>query len=152
MQWLRWVSRVSCPLEHCVPSARLVLFTSTSCGAISTFSEPPTSPRLQPTRHRLICLLAALLAPAPLALVLADARPPALLACAPPALVRADARPSALLAWHLFVRRAARLLQCLPPPRRSSHRCRLPAPAYQAPPRCAFFPTTNRQCGFSLRV
>ena len=36
----------------------------------------------------------ALLALAPLVLVLADARPPALLACAPDALVRADARPS----------------------------------------------------------
>ena len=40
-----------------------------------------------------------LLAFAPLALVRADARPPALLASAPAALVRADARPPALLAF-----------------------------------------------------
>jgi len=40
----------------------------------------------------------ALLALAPDALVLADTRPPALLASAPDALVRADARPPALIA------------------------------------------------------
>ena len=54
---------------------------------------------LQLVRHRLILLLAALLALAPPALVLADARPPALLAVAPDALVLADARPPALLAF-----------------------------------------------------
>jgi hypothetical protein len=53
---------------------------------------------LQPGRHRLIRLLSALLALAPDALVLADARPPALLAFDPLALVLADARPPALLA------------------------------------------------------
>ena len=53
---------------------------------------------LQPVRHRLIGLLAALLAPAPYALVRADARAPALLASAPDALVRADARAPALIA------------------------------------------------------
>jgi hypothetical protein len=61
--------------------------------ALNTFSE-----LLQPGRHRLIRVLAALLALAPLALVLADAPPPAFLAAAPLALVRADARPPALLA------------------------------------------------------
>ena len=65
----------------------------TSCGAISTFYE-----LLEPVRHHLIRLLAALLACAPPALMLADDRPPALLAPAPLALVRADARPPALLA------------------------------------------------------
>ena len=54
---------------------------------------------LQPVRHRLIRLQAALLASAPFALVLADARPPALLAFAPDALVLAEARPPALLAF-----------------------------------------------------
>ena len=53
---------------------------------------------LQAGRHRRVRLLAALLAFAPDALVLADARPPALLALAPDALVLADARPPALLA------------------------------------------------------
>ena len=48
---------------------------------------------LQPGRHRLIRLLAALLAFTPLTLMLTDAPPPALLACAPDALVLADARP-----------------------------------------------------------
>jgi hypothetical protein len=57
---------------------------------------------LQPFRHRLISLLVALLAPAPFALVRADARPLALLAFAPVALVLADARPSALLALAPF--------------------------------------------------
>ena len=53
---------------------------------------------LQAGRHRRVRLLAALLALAPDALVLADARAPALLALAPDALVLADARPPALLA------------------------------------------------------
>ena len=53
---------------------------------------------LKAGRHRRVRLIAALLACAPFALVLADARPPALLACAPLALVLADARAPALLA------------------------------------------------------
>ena len=53
---------------------------------------------LQAGRHRVVRLLTTLLASAPLALVLADARAPALLALAPDALVRADARSPALLA------------------------------------------------------
>ena len=53
---------------------------------------------LQAGRHRRVRLLAALLAFAPDALVLADARAPALLALAPLALVLADARAPALLA------------------------------------------------------
>ena len=53
--------------------------------AINTFSE-----LLQPGWHQLIRLLAALLASAPLPLMLADAAPPALFASAPLALVRAD--------------------------------------------------------------
>ena len=53
---------------------------------------------LQASRHRLVRLLAALLASAPDALVRADARAPALLASAPLALVLADARAPALLA------------------------------------------------------
>ena len=48
--------------------------------------------------HRRVRLFAALLASAPDALVLADARAPALVACAPLALVLADARAPALLA------------------------------------------------------
>ena len=48
---------------------------------------------LQAGRHRRVRLLAALLALAPLALVLADARAPALLALAPLALVLSDALP-----------------------------------------------------------
>ena len=79
-------------LEHGVPSARRVLLTSTSCGAIRTCSE-----LLQSVRHRLT-RPPALLASAPPALVRTDARPPALLASAPEALVLADARPPALLA------------------------------------------------------
>ena len=51
---------------------------------------------LQVDRHRRVRLIAALLALAPDALVLADARPPALLAFAPDALVLADARPALL--------------------------------------------------------
>ena len=54
---------------------------------------------LQVGRHRHVRLIAAILALAPLALVLADARPPALLAFAPDALVLAEARPPALLAF-----------------------------------------------------
>ena len=54
---------------------------------------------LQAGRHRRVCLLAALLASAPDALVRADARAPALLACVPDALVLADALPPALLAY-----------------------------------------------------
>ena len=50
----------------------------TSCGAISTFYE-----LLEPVRHHLIRLLAALLA------------------CAPPALMLADDRPLQLLLWRL---------------------------------------------------
>jgi hypothetical protein len=63
----------------------------------------------------------ALLALAPLALVRADARPPALLAChaALPALVRADGRPPALLALAppalvLTEARPLALLACAP--------------------------------------
>ena len=54
---------------------------------------------LQAGRHRRVSLLAALLALAPHALVLADARAPAFLASAPDSLVLADARPPALLAF-----------------------------------------------------
>jgi len=54
---------------------------------------------LQAGRHRRVSLLAAILAFAPFALVLADARPPALLASAPDTLVLADARAPALLAF-----------------------------------------------------
>jgi hypothetical protein len=90
------------------PRSPLVLSIYTS--AINTFSE-----LLQPGRHRLIRLQAALLASAPSGMVLADAPPPrtpcmrtfgagagrcSLLACAPSALVLTDARPPALL--HLF--------------------------------------------------
>jgi len=50
------MQRQRCVLEQCVPSARRVLFTSTSCGAISAFSE-----LLQPVRHRPISLIAAIL-------------------------------------------------------------------------------------------
>jgi len=57
---------------------------------------------LQAGRHRRVRLLAALLASAPFALVLADARAPALLASAPSALVRADARAPALHACAPF--------------------------------------------------
>jgi len=53
---------------------------------------------LQAGRHRLVRLVAALLASAPDPLVRADARAPALLASAPLALVLADARAPALLA------------------------------------------------------
>ena len=67
----------------------------------------------------LIRLPAALLACAPLALVLADSRCPALLASAPDALVRTDARTPALLAHPplALVRADARptaLLACVP--------------------------------------
>jgi len=50
----------------------------------------------QAVRHRLVHLIAERLAPAPDALVLAEASAPALLACAPSALVLADARAPAL--------------------------------------------------------
>ena len=53
---------------------------------------------LQAGRHRRVRLLAALLASASLAVVRAQARPPALLALIPDALVLADARSPALLA------------------------------------------------------
>ena len=53
---------------------------------------------LQAGRHRRVRLILALLAFAPLTLVLADARAPALLASAPSALVLPDARAPALLA------------------------------------------------------
>ena len=56
---------------------------------------------LQVGRHRRVRLLAALIAFAPDALVLADARAPALLACAVDALVLADARAP----WHVLLRR-----------------------------------------------
>jgi len=99
--------------------------------AINTFSE-----LLQPGRHRLIRLVAALLASAPSALVLAPphsphslhlllmrgagrCRPPALLVSAPDALVLADARPPALLAFAplaLVRAHTARLLLHAPPP------------------------------------
>ena len=57
-------------LGSCAPSATRKLFTSI-CDAIRTFSA-----HLQLVRYRLIRLIAALLASAPDALVLADARPP----------------------------------------------------------------------------
>ena len=66
----------------------------TSCGAISTFYE-----LLEPVRHHLIRLLAALLACAPPALMLADDRPPALLAAAPLALVCGKLLNWLLLRW-----------------------------------------------------
>ena len=74
---------------------------------------------LQVGRHRHVRLIAALLALAPDALVLADARPPALLASAPAALVLADARPPALLACApdalvLADARPPALLACVP--------------------------------------
>jgi hypothetical protein len=78
----------------CVHLWRVQSISTSPTSAMSIFPE-----LLQLVRHRLIRLLAALLASAPLALVLADARPPALLALAPFALVLADARPPALLAY-----------------------------------------------------
>ena len=67
---------------------------------------------LQAGRHRRVRLLAALLACAPDALVLADARVPVVLACAPSALVLADARAPALLA---FASSALVLAEARPP-------------------------------------
>jgi len=69
--------------------------TSGPCGRSQVFTSSMRWPRelLQTGRHRRVCLLAALLASAPDALVRADARAPALLAFAPFALVLADARP-----------------------------------------------------------
>jgi len=71
-----------------------------SCERSHVFTRSMRGPRelLQASRHRRVRLIAALLASASLALVLADARPPALFAIAPPALVLADARAPALLA------------------------------------------------------
>jgi hypothetical protein len=71
-----------------------------SCERSHVFTRSMRCPRelLQASRHRRVRLIAALLASASLALVLADARPPALFAIAPPALVLADARAPALLA------------------------------------------------------
>ena len=71
-----------------------------SCDRSQVFDSSMCWPRklLQAGRHRRVRLIAALLALAPDALVLADARPPALLAFAPDALVLADARAPALLA------------------------------------------------------
>ena len=65
------------------------------CDRSQVFASSMRWPRqlLQAGRHRRVRLLAALLAFAPDALVLADARAPALLALAPLALVLADARP-----------------------------------------------------------
>ena len=53
---------------------------------------------LQPWRHRLVRFRSTLLAPAPLPLVLTDARSVAVLAPAPMPLVLADARSAAFLA------------------------------------------------------
>ena len=86
---LRVIYGARCPSDD----DKWILLKYIYTSAINTFSK-----LLQPGRHQLIRLLAALLASAPLALVLADARPPALLALAPPAMVLADARPPALLA------------------------------------------------------
>ena len=79
-------------------------FATVTCGPCDrsqVFASSMRWPRqlLQAGRHRRVCLLAALLAIAPSALVLADARAPALLAFAPDALVLADARAPALLAF-----------------------------------------------------
>jgi len=68
---------------------------SISTSATSIFPE-----LLQAGRHRLVGLRAELLACAPPALVLADARLSALFACAPDALVLADARHSLHLSQH----------------------------------------------------
>ena len=78
-------------------------FATVTCGPCDrsqVFASSMRWPRklLQAGRHRRVRLLAALLASAPSALVLADARAPALLASAPLALVLADARAPALLA------------------------------------------------------
>ena len=78
-------------------------FATVTCGPcdrsqVFTSSMRWTRELLQAGRHRRVLLIAALLALAPDALVLADARPPALLASAPDALVLAEARPPALLA------------------------------------------------------
>ena len=75
-------------------------FATVTCGPCDrsqVFASSMRWPR-QAGRHRHVRLIAALLASAPDALVLADARPPALLAFAPDALVLAEARPPALLA------------------------------------------------------
>ena len=79
-------------------------FATVTCGPCDrsqVFTSSMRWPRelLQAGRHRRVRLLAALLALAPDALVLADARAPALLASVPSALVLADARPPALLAF-----------------------------------------------------
>ena len=72
-------------------------FEPVTCGPcdrpqVFTSSMRWTRELLKAGRHRRVLLIAALLALAPDALVLADARPPALLAFAPDALVLADAR------------------------------------------------------------
>ena len=79
-------------------------FATVTCGPCDrsqVFTSSMQWPRelLQAGRHRRVSLLAAILAFAPFALVLADARPPALLASAPDTLVLADARAPALLAF-----------------------------------------------------
>ena len=68
-----------------------------SCDRSQVFDSSMCWPRklLQVGRHRHVRLIAAILALAPLALVLADARPPALLAPAPLALVRAHTASAA---------------------------------------------------------
>jgi len=76
----------------------------------------------------------ALLASAPVALVLAEPPPPALLALAPPPLVRADARAPALLALAPDERECC-LLVLLPSgsnPRTSAGAGRAPPPALLA--------------------
>ena len=96
-------------------------FGSVACGPcdrshVFTSSMRCSRELLQASRHQRVHLLAALLAFAPLALVLADALAPALLAS--DALVRADARPPHSL--HLLLSRRCRQmpaplhsLQCL---------------------------------------
>ena len=73
-----------------------LIINSESCERSQVFTSSMCCPRelLQAGRLRRVRVLTTLLASAPLALVRADARPPALLACAPSALVLADARPA----------------------------------------------------------
>jgi hypothetical protein len=88
-------SSIMIALEDCFGSV-----TCGPCDRSQVFTSSMHWPRelLQAGWHRRVRLFAALLASAPDALVLADARAPALLACAPSALVLADARAPTLLA------------------------------------------------------
>ena len=91
--WPRLLGRSSFP-EPCLPRTALTARVSRSTAV----------------RAGLLSLLLALLAPAPDALVLADASPAAILARAPDALVLADASPAAILALASLALVGAQLL------------------------------------------